>query len=107
MIRYFLHISKRIFIVLVLFLMLCYFLNPLINDELSKPKPVGNYWLNEDTSKLLQIKTLNYETHMIEYNELVKKSDSIPKLKFKVKSKETDFLNSNIDFYEIYEYYHD
>ena len=44
---------------------------------------------------------------MIEYNELVKKSDSIPKLKFKVKSKETDFLNSNIDFYEIYEYYHD
>jgi len=107
MFRYFFHISKKILIWIILFWLLCYTINSTVEDEWTEPKPVGNYWLNEDTSKILQIKVLNYDTHLIEYSDTSPAPDSIKKSKFNVKSKETDLLNGDIDYYELYEYYHD
>lgn len=107
MFRYFFHISKKILIWIILFWLLCYTINSTVEDEWTELKPVGNYWLNEDTSKILQIKVLNYDTHLIEYRDTSPAPDYIRKSKFNVKSKETDLLNGDIDYYELYEYYHD
>ena len=107
MIKYFLHISRKIAIVLLLFWLVCYIVSVKVPDEWSNIKPVGNYWLNEDTSKLLQIKSFNYDTHLIEYRDYTPVNDTILQNRFYVPSKETDIMNSDIDYYELYEYYHD
>ena len=92
---------------MVAFWLFCYIFNQVVQDEWSGPKPVGNYWLNPDTARILEMKSFNYETKMIEYRETKTIPDSVTKTKFYVKSKETDIMNSDIDFYELYEYYHD
>jgi len=103
--KYLIRLSMKISVVIFILWLICF-----ITTNSEEPPDViqnKNYWLNGDTSKVLQIKKLNYETKMIEYRDNTPPSEDIVNRKVRYRSIETDLMNSDMDFYEVYEYYAD
>ena len=78
-----------------------------INEEPPEVIENSSYWVNGDTSRVLNIRKLNYDTGIIEYRDNTPPSEDIVNRKLRYRSIETDLMNSDMDFYEVYEYYAD
>lgn len=106
MIKYLLKLAPKIAIWFIGFWVVCFIIS-FLTEEAPKQEVSTDYWNNSQPDRIFEIKRFDYETRTIEYRSPDKPTEEILKPTQNYKTKETEIMNGEIDFYEIYDYYAD